>query len=154
MRLRDQNQLTPPRLAKHVLILQAILTLGATLAAAAFGFVPALSVLIGGVACLVANAAAALWIFRDYQAPEPGKLLTRLYRAEVLKILLLIGSFAVAFLTIDGLNLPVMLGGYFLVQVLAPIVAAQTASTAHPDPAPQSATGHGARQQAPDQATS
>ena len=80
MRLRDENQLTQPRLAKRVLSLQAILTLAVTVAAAAFGFVPAISVLIGGSACLVANAAVALWVFRDYRAPEPGQLLSRLYR--------------------------------------------------------------------------
>jgi ATP synthase protein I len=154
MPLRDHNQLAQPRLAKRVLILQAILTLVASLTATALGFMPALSVLIGGLACLIANAAMALWAFCDYQAPEAGQLLHRLYAAEVLKILLLIGSFAIAFLTIEGLSLPAMLGGYFFAQVLAPIIAAQTASKARTDPAPKAAPGPGAREQAPDQATS
>ena len=154
MRLRDDNQLTQPRLAKRVLFLQAILTLAVTVAAAAFGFVPALSVFIGGLACLVANAAVALVIFRDYRAPEPGQLLSRLYAAEVLRILLLIGSFAAAFLTIDGLSLPALLGGYFLVQVLAPMIAAQTAPNARHHPGPTAAPDLVRRVQASDQATS
>ena len=154
MRLRDHNQLTQPRVATQVLILQAILTVGATLATAAVGFVPALSVLIGGLACLVANTAAALWVFRDYQAPEAGQLLGRLYAAVVLKILLLIGSFAVALLMIDGLSLPALLAGYFFAQVLAPIIAAQPVSKARPAPAPKAASGPGARDSAPEQATS
>jgi len=154
MRLRDHNQLTQPRLVRHVLLLQAILALVASMSAAAFGFVPALSVLIGGLACLAANAVLAHLVFRDYQAPEPGRLLRRLYVAEVLKILLLIGFFATAFLAIEGLSLPALLGGYFLVQVLAPIIAAQTASKARPDSAPKTAPGPGEREQTPDQATS
>jgi len=154
MRLRDHNQLTQPRLAKRVLILQAILTLMAGLTATAFGVMPALSVLIGGLACLVANAAVVLWVFRDYQAPEPGQLLRRFYVAEVLKVLLSVGSFAIAVLTIEGLNLPALLGGYFLVQVLAPIIAAQTASKVRPDSVPKAAPGSGVRQPTPDQATS
>jgi ATP synthase protein I len=154
MRLRDHNQLTQPGLARRVLIVQAILTLVASMAAAVFGLVVGLSVIIGGLACLVANAVMALLVFRDYQAPEPGQLLGRLYVAEVLKILLLMGSFATAFLTIDGLSLPALLGGYFLVQVLAPIIAAQTAPKTRPDPAPKTVPGPGARKQASDQATS
>ena len=154
MRLRDHNQLTQPRLATHVLVLQAILTLVAGMSAAAFGFDLALSVFIGGLACLVANAVLVVLVFRDYRASEPGQLLGRLYAAEVLKILLVIGVFTSAFLTIDGLNLPALLGGYFLVQVLAPIIAAQTAPKVRPDPAPQVTPGPGTREQAPDQATS
>ncbi|MCU0585548.1 MAG: ATP synthase subunit I [Desulfobacterales bacterium] len=154
MRLRDDNQLTQPKLAKRVLFLQAILTLAVTVAAAAFGLVPALSVFIGGLACLVANAAVALVIFRDYQASQPAQLLSRLYAAEVLRILLLIGSFAAAFLTIDGLSLPALLGGYFLVQVLAPMIAAQTAPNARHQPGPRAANGPGAPRETSDQATS
>lgn len=154
MRLRDDNQLMQPKLAKRVLFLQAILTLAVTVAAAAFGRVPALSVFIGGLACLVANAAVALAIFRDYQASEPGQLLSRLYAAEGLRILLLIGSFAAAFLTIDGLSLPALLGGYFLVQVLAPMIAAQTAPNARHQPGPTAANRPGAPRETSDQATS
>jgi len=154
MRLRDDNQLTQPRLAKRVLFLQAILALAAAIAATAVGFAPALSVLIGGLASLVANAAVALVIFRDYRASEPGQLLGRLYAAEVLRILLLMGSFAAAFLMIDGLSLPALLGGYFLVQVLAPIIAAQTAPNARNHPGPTAVTGSGAPRETSDQATS
>jgi ATP synthase protein I len=119
-------QLTQATLARRVLILQAILTSVASVAAMPFGYWSALSVLIGGGACFVANAVVVLWVFRDYRAQGPGALVMRLYSAEVVKIALLLGLFAAAFATIDGLNLPVLLGGYFAVQVLSPIFAAQT----------------------------
>ncbi len=112
-------------LARRVLGLQAVLTLVATLAAMPFGSLRALSVLIGGGACLVANAVVVMWVFRDYRAQVPGALLMRFYSAEVGKIALLLGLFAAAFAAIDGLDLPLLLGSYFVVQVLPPILAAQ-----------------------------
>ena len=126
MQSQASTQLTRSTLAGRVLGLQAILTLVATLAAMHFGSMPALSVLIGGGACLVANTAVVLWMFRDYRAQAPGALVVRFYGAEVVKIALLLGLFAAAFATIDGLNVLVLLGSYFAVQVLSPIFAAQT----------------------------
>jgi ATP synthase protein I len=126
MQASTSTQLTQPKLARRVLILQAILTSVASVGAMPFGSLTALSVLIGGGACLVANAAVVLWVFRDYRAQAPGALVMRLYSAEVIKIALLLGLFAAAFATIDGLNVLVLLGSYFAVQVLSPIFAAQT----------------------------
>jgi ATP synthase protein I len=119
------TQLTQARLPRRVLMLQAILTSVASVAATPFGLLPALSVLIGGGACFVANAVVAWWVFRDYRAQAPSALLMRLYSAEVVKIALLLGLFGTAFATIDGLNLPVLLGSYFIVQVFPQIIAAQ-----------------------------
>jgi ATP synthase protein I len=114
-------------MARRVLVFQAILTLVATLVVMPFGFSPALSILIGGGVCLVANAAVVLWVFRDYRAQAPGALVGRFYSAEIIKIALVLGLFAAAFLVIEGLSLPAMIGSYFAVQVLPPIFAAQKA---------------------------
>jgi ATP synthase protein I len=119
------TQLIQASLARRVLVIQAILTLVATLAAMPFGSSRALSALIGGGVCLVANAAVVLWIFRDYRAQAPGALVARLYGAEVGKIALTLGLFGAAFVLIEGLDLPFLLGSYFFAQVLAPIIAAQ-----------------------------
>lgn len=73
----------------------------------------------------MANTVVAWWVFRDYRAQAPGALVMRLYSAEVVKIALLLGLFGTAFATIDGLNLPVLLGSYFIVQVFPQIIAAQ-----------------------------
>ncbi len=129
MQSSTSTQLTQPKLARRVLILQAILTSVASVGAMPFGSLTALSVLIGGSACLVANAAVVLWVFRDYRAQAPGALLTRFYSAEVGKIALLLGLFAAAFAAIDGLDLPWLLGSYFVIQVIPPILAAQNAQS-------------------------
>jgi ATP synthase protein I len=121
------TQLTEAPLARRVLVFQAILTLVATLVVMPFGFSPALSVFLGGGVCLVANAAVVLWVFRDYRAQDPAALVGRFYSAEILKFALVLGFFAAAFLGIEGLNVPSMIGSYFLVQVLPPIFAAQKA---------------------------
>jgi ATP synthase protein I len=126
MQSQASTQLTRSTLAGRVLGLQAILTLMATLAAMHFGSMPALSVLIGGGACLVANTVVVLWVFRDYRAQAIEALAMRLYGAEVIKIALLLGLFGAAVATIDGLHLPFLLGSYLLIQVLPPIFAAQT----------------------------
>jgi len=127
MQSSTSTQLTQPKLARRVLILQAILTSVASVGALPFGSLTALSVLIGGGACLVANTAVVLWVFRDYRAQVPGQLLMRLYSAEAGKIALVLGLFAVAFAAIDGLDLPWLLGSYFVIQVMPPILAAQNA---------------------------
>ena len=125
MQSSASTQLTQSGLALRVLILQAILTSVASVAAMPLGFSSALSVLTGGAVCLAANAAVVPWVFRDYRAQAPGALVARFYRAEVVKIALLVGLFAAAFATLEGLDLPLVLGSYFVTQVLPPIVAAQ-----------------------------
>jgi ATP synthase protein I len=78
----------------------------------------ALSALIGGGVCLAANAFVAFWVFRRYRAQDPGLLVMRFYGAEVAKIALILGLFAVAFVTIESLNVPALLSAYLVVQVL------------------------------------
>lgn len=119
-------QLTQARLPRRVLTLQAILAAVASVAATPFGLMPALSVLIGGGACVVANAVAVLWVFRDYRAQAPEALWMRLFSAEVVKIALLLALFGLAFATVEGLNVPFLLGSYFVIQVLPPIFAANS----------------------------
>lgn len=121
----DSTQLIQAALALRVLVFQGVLTLIAALAAMPFGSLPARSVLIGGGVCLLANGAAVLWMFRDYRAQAPGALLARLYGMEAVKIGLVVGLFAAALVLVEGLSLPFLLGGYFGVQVLSPILAVQ-----------------------------
>jgi ATP synthase protein I len=83
----------------------------------------ALSVLIGTGVCLLANSIFALWVFRQYRAQDPGSLVMRFYAAEIIKLSLILGLFAAAFTTIEGLNLPVLLIAYFAVQVLPAVFA-------------------------------
>jgi ATP synthase protein I len=109
--------------AKRVLVAQLAMTPILTLAAAPFGWPAVMSVLIGAAVCLLANAVFAFWVFRGYRAQRPDELLMRFYGAEVAKIAMVLGLFAVAFATVDELNLPALLAAYFAVQVLSPLLA-------------------------------
>jgi len=132
MQTSASNQLTQPGLALRVLFFQGTLTIVASVAAMPLGLPSALSVLVGGAVCLAASAAVVPMLFRDYRAQAPGTLVSRFYGAEAVKIALLIGLFAAAFATIDGLHLPLVLVSYFAVQVLPPIIAAQGATRPNP----------------------
>lgn len=109
--------------AKRVLWMQLITTLAGSAAALFFGSAAALSVLIGGSVCTLANALFALLVFRRYRAQEPGMLVMRFYGAEIGKIALVLALFAAAFVLISGLNLPALLGAYFVVQVFPAMLA-------------------------------
>ena len=104
--------------AKRVLVVQLALTLILSAVALPFGWFVALSVLIGGGVCLLANALFAFWVLRQYRAQEPGSLVMRFYGAEIIKLSLILGLFAIAFTTFEGLHLPALLIAYFAVQVL------------------------------------
>ena len=109
--------------AKRILAVQLALSLILSAAALPFGSSVALSVLIGGAVCLVANSIFAFWVFRQYSARDPGSLLMQFYGAEIVKVSLILGLFVVAFMTIEGLSLPALLVAYFAVQVLPAVFA-------------------------------
>jgi ATP synthase protein I len=109
---------------KRILKVQALLGLVAVALALPFGGSVALSALIGSAACLLANALLAVSVFRGYSAQEPERILLRFYGAEVAKLALVVGLFGIAFVTVEDLNLPVLLGAYLVTQVASPIIAA------------------------------
>ncbi|EXJ14022.1 hypothetical protein D779_3082 [Imhoffiella purpurea] len=49
----------------------------------------------------------------------------RFYSAETVKIVFVLGAFGVAYAVLDGLNVPALLGAYFMVQVIPTLIAAQ-----------------------------
>jgi ATP synthase protein I len=111
--------------AKRVLKVQAILGSLAVAIALPFGGPVAVSALIGAGSCLLANALFAAWIFRGYRAQEPERLLLRLYGAEIAKLVLLLGLFAVAFLTWGGIVVPALLAAFLVTQIASSLIAAQ-----------------------------
>ncbi len=114
------------RQAKRVLVAQLVLTPLLTVAALAFGTSVALSALIGAATCLLANWVFAVLVFRQYRAQEPGMLLMRFYGAELLKLTLVLGLFATAFVAVEGLDLPALLIAYLTTQVLPTVVVSGT----------------------------
>ncbi|NEX21359.1 F0F1 ATP synthase assembly protein I [Thiorhodococcus mannitoliphagus] len=113
------------RQVKKIVTIQFILGLVLAIAALPFGAPVAISVLIGAGTCVLANAMLAGWVFREYRAQKPERLVARFYGGEVAKIVLIVGVFAVAFATLDDLNIAALLAAYFVVQVVATIIAAQ-----------------------------
>jgi ATP synthase protein I len=93
-----------------------------------FGVVTLVSVSIGAGVCLLANWAFALRVFTRYRAQQPGELVVGIYAAEIIKIVMILGLFSIAFASIEDLNLPALLGTYFAVQVLPALFASR------PDP--------------------
>jgi ATP synthase protein I len=111
-------------LAKRILVVQFVIALVLAVAAWPFGTSILISVLIGAAVCLLANSIFAVWVFGRYQAQEPGSLLIRFYGAEIIKLSLILGLFAIAFKVIEGLSVPALLAAYFAVQVFPAVFAA------------------------------
>jgi ATP synthase protein I len=116
---------TDARQVKRVLVMQTGMTLVLTSLAFVFGSLIALSVLIGAAVCTLANGVFAFGVFGRYRAAQPGQLVMRFYAAEGLKIVVRLALFGAAIALIEGLNLPALLGSYFLVQVLPVLLASQ-----------------------------
>jgi ATP synthase protein I len=110
---------------KRLLQWQIAFALIAVLIALPFGTTALVSAAIGGGVCLLANWVFALRVFRRYRAQQPGELVMRMYGAEVVKVFLILASFSVAFMTLQDLNLPALLGTYFAVQVLPALFASR-----------------------------
>lgn len=114
--------------ARQILKVQSIFGLILTIITLPFGSPVAISVLIGAGTCWLANALLVVWVFRAYRAQAPERLVLRFYSAEVAKIALILVLFGVAFAIYDELNIPALLGAYFLVQVIPTLIAARTGS--------------------------
>jgi ATP synthase protein I len=116
---RDRAQL------RRLLSWQSAFAVAAILVAAPFGLPAFQSAVIGAGACLLANWVFALRVFRRYRAQAPSELALRIYTAEIVKIVLILGLFTLAFITLANLNLPALLGTYFAVQVLPALFASR-----------------------------
>ena len=116
------------RQAKHILKYQLVLGLISAVVALPFGGPVAISVLIGAGTCLLANALLVAWMYREYRAQAPERLVLRFYGAEVAKIALVLGLFGGAVAVYDELNIPALLGSYLLTQVIPTLIAARMGS--------------------------
>ncbi|MEW7978709.1 MAG: ATP synthase subunit I [Candidatus Sedimenticola endophacoides] len=115
MHLADNSQ------AVKVVQAQFAVSFLAALILLAAGWVPALSLLLGGLCAAIANGLFAARVFVKYSTAEPGRLLARMYGAELLKFAVTVLIFAAAILLFGQLSIGAMIGGYLLVAVV-PIV--------------------------------
>jgi ATP synthase protein I len=118
---RDQEQL------RRLFLWQGLVGLAAVMFALPFGTDVLRSAGLGAAVCLIANWVFALRVFRRYRASAPSELAARIYFAEIVKIAIVLGLFALAFATLADLNLPALLGTYFAVQVLPALFASRPA---------------------------
>lgn len=107
----------------RMLVLQVVLTLILAVSGLALSQDAALSILIGGGACILATALFAATVFGPYRAGRPEALLGKIVGAEIGKLLLVVGVFVYAFAKVKGLVVPAMLAAYFAVQVLPAMIA-------------------------------
>lgn len=110
---------------KRLLQWQIALAVAAVLISLPFGMVALTSAAIGAGVCLLANWAFAIRVFKRYRAQQPGEIVLRMYGAEIIKIVMILALFSVAFVTIEDLNLPALLGAYFAVQVMPALFASR-----------------------------
>lgn len=120
----------PDRLrTKRVLATQTVATCVLAALGLFFGETVALSVLLGAGIATLASAVFAFWVFGSYRAQEPGQLLMRLYGAELVKLVLLVGLFVAVFLLVKPLNIPALLGAYVMIQVAPALMGALRAAS-------------------------
>ncbi len=111
------------RFVKKILASQLVMAL---LLAAGFrllGPVEGISGLIGGLIAAIANGIFAFWVFRPYGAQHTGKLVSRFYGAELLKMAIIAIAFLGTFLWVEPLS-PVALFVCFIVVHLVPAAVA------------------------------
>ena len=115
-----------PLRVKRVLYIQIVMTLGLAALAFLVSRSLALSVFTGAGASTAANSLFALMVLKRYRAQEPGLLVMRFYAAEIIKIAVVLAVFVAAIVLLEDLNLPALLGAYFVVQVLPALLASET----------------------------
>jgi ATP synthase protein I len=119
------DSLSPPdrTQVKRLLVWQAAIAVMAVAVALPFGVDTAIAALFGASACVVANWYFAFRVFRRYEAREPGRLLASIYGAELVKIVIALAIFGLAFASMDGLNPLALFGAYLAVQILPAVFA-------------------------------
>ena len=112
------------RLVRKILLTQSVMTLMLAAGLMIPGPVYAWSGLIGGATAAVANGVFALWVFRPYGAQHSGKLLSRFYGAELLKMAIIAVAFLGTFLWVEPLSAGALFGCFIAVHLVPAAVAA------------------------------
>jgi ATP synthase protein I len=111
------------RRVKVILLVQVVVTLISAVVALFFGALAGISALLGGLITTLSNLLFAFWVFGRYRAQDPGKLVYRMYGAELLKLLSIVLMFAAVFAWVKPLNIVALFGAFLVVQILPPLVA-------------------------------
>ena len=82
---------------------------------------------MGGLIAAVASAFFASRVFADYRAQNPQRLLLRWYAAELMKLALIGGLFAAAFLWIEPLSAGALFGAFLVIHLIPSLLPADGA---------------------------
>lgn len=113
------------QLVKRVLLSQAVSTLVLAAVLLAVGRVESISGLIGGLIATGANAVFAFWVFGPYRAQQAGKLVARLYGAELTKIAVVALAFIGVFFWVRPISAPALFGCFVAVHLVSAVAAAR-----------------------------
>ena len=109
---------------KHILLVQAGVTLLVALVLALYGRVAAYSAFTGGLICVVANAYAAWRAFAPMQMESAEGALANLYRAEFGKFLIIASLFIAVFAGWKDVNIVAFLAGSIATMVAGAVAPA------------------------------
>lgn len=112
------------RFVKKILASQLVMALLLAAGLRLLGPVEGLSGLIGGLIAAVANGIFAFWVFRPYGAQHSGKLVSRFYGAELLKMAIIAVAFLGTFLWVKPLSAVALFGCFIIVHLVPAVVAA------------------------------
>ncbi len=116
MTLTDKTQ------ARRLIRKQLLLTAVSALVLLPFGWVYTYSILFGGLIATSGSVYFASRVFVRYRAERPDSLLGDIYKAEVVKLLIVAVLFAAVVLLISPISIVSLLGGYLCVQMVAPLL--------------------------------
>ena len=111
------------RRAKRLVVAQLITALIVAALAGLHGLHTARDALVGGSAAWLGSAVFAAWVFGNYRAQQPGRIVARFYGGELLKIITIVLVFAAAMRGLEDLNPIAVFGAFLIVQVLPPLLA-------------------------------
>ena len=109
------------RLARRLLLIQLLMCAFVAVVAGFWGV--AGSALLGGMIVVCSNALFAIMLFLPYRAQQPGRLLSGIYLAELVKLIFVALSFALVFMWLEEINVVALFAAFFMVQVVSILLA-------------------------------
>ncbi|MEJ2608900.1 MAG: ATP synthase subunit I [Candidatus Thiodiazotropha sp.] len=115
-------QLTGNSQIRTIIVLQIVAALTIGLILLMFSTMAALSGVIGGLIAALANGYFAHRSFVHYRAEDPGKIASRMFGAEIQKLIMTGLLFGLTIVTIKPVNIGILLCCYLCVQVVVPLI--------------------------------
>ena len=100
---------------------QLLMCVGVAVVAGVWG--AAGSALLGGMIVVCSNALFAVMLFLPYRAQQPGRLLSGIYLAELIKLIFVALSFALVFVWLEQINVVALFTAFFVVQMVSILLA-------------------------------